>query len=453
MPADIVIKNASLVVPNNQIIEADIAIDQGRVVSWSRTIDLPASIEIDAAGKTVIPGVIDPHTHLGVFGPLEHEAFSETQAAISGGVTTLGCYVSAEASYLDKIPEWIRTVETHLFTDVFLHPVILADYHLNELNGYVDRLGIRSFKVYMWGLPGVIDSVDDGFLLDVFGAAAKCPKPPQVCIHAENPQLIKRATEKLGAQLYSREGTLADWEKTHPGISESEAVARAMFLARESGVSLYFVHTSSRETVDVIQTSRPSNVSVETTSPYLSLDVTAPCGVLGKMVPPLRQREDVERLWEAVQDGLITTIGTDNTTLTRAEKRADESIWKAVPGYPVLATHLPVLIEEGHHKRKIPLPKLIGLVTENVARLFDIYPRKGTLLPGSDADLVILDLELERIVRAQDLPSRSDFSPYEGQSLRGWPTTVIKSGRVVYDEGKIETSLRGIGSPLPLRSV
>ena len=255
MPADIVIKNASLVIPNNQIIEADIAITRGRVVSWSRTIDSAASIEINAAGKTVIPGVIDPHTHLGVFGSLEDEASSETQAAISGGVTTLGCYVSGEDSYLEEVPEWIRTVESYLFTDVFLHPVILTDYQLNELHHYVDRLAIRSFKVYMWGLPGVIDSVDDGFLLDVFKAAAECPEPPRVCIHAENPQLIRRATDKLGAQVYSREGTLADWEKTHPGISESEAVARAMFLARETGVPLYFVHTSSRQTVDVLQSS------------------------------------------------------------------------------------------------------------------------------------------------------------------------------------------------------
>jgi dihydropyrimidinase len=166
------------------------------------------------------------------------------------------------------------------------------------------------------------------------------------------------------------------------------------------------------------------------------------------MVPPLRYREDVERLWEAVQDGLITTIGTDNTTLTRAEKQAEESIWKAVPGYPVLATHLPVLIEEGYHKQKISLPKLVGTVTENPARLFGLYPKKGALLPGSDADLVVLDLDQERVVRAEDLPSRSDFSLYEGQALRGWPTTVIKSGRVVYENGKIVTPLRGLGRRL-----
>lgn len=448
MPIDIVVKNASLVIPNNQIIEADIAIADGRVVSWSRSIRAAATHEIDANGKVVIPGVIDPHVHLGVFGHLEEEAETETRAAIAGGVTTLGCYVSAESSYLDAIPEWIRTVTPHLFTDVFFHPIILADYQLNELCHYVDRLGIHSFKVYMWGFPGVVESVDDGFLLDVFNTAMECTQPPRICVHAENPQLIKRATDKLGAQLFSREGSLADWEKTHPSISESEAIARAIFLAREVNAPLYFVHISSGESVDVLKASKTSNISAETTSPYLSVDVTDRCGILGKMVPPLRRREDIDRLWRAVREGLIDTIGTDNTTLTAAEKRADESIWKAVPGYAVLATHLPVLIEEGYHKRGIPLPQLIGLVTENPAKLFGLYPKKGALLPGSDADLVILDLDLMRVVHASSLPSRSDFSLYEGKSLRGWPTTVIKSGHIVYENGQIDMSLRGVGRSL-----
>jgi len=448
MPIDIVIKNASLVIPNSQIIEADIAIADGRVVSWSRMIGTAAAREIDANGKVVIPGVIDPHVHLGVFGHLAEEAKTETQAAIVGGVTTLGCYVSAENSYLDAIPDWIRTVSPHLFTDVFFHPIILADHQLNELCNYVERLGIHSFKVYMWGFPGIIESVDDGFLLDVFNTAMECSQPPRICVHAENPQLIKRATDKLGAQLYSREGTLADWERTHPSIAESEAVARAMFLARGVDAPVYFVHISSGDTVDILKAGKTDKISVETTSPYLSVDVRDRCARLGKMVPPLRHREDIDKLWAAVRDGTIDTIGTDNTTLTVAEKQTDESIWKAVPGYAVLATHLPVLIEEGYHKRGIPLPQLIGLVTENPAKLFGLYPEKGTLFPGSDADLVILDLDLDQVVHATSLPSRSDFSIYEGRSLRGWPTTVIKSGHIVYENGRIDLSLSGLGRPL-----
>ncbi len=447
MIADLVIKNASLVVPNSQVIEADLAIRDGKIAAWSRQISLSAREEIDVRGRTVFPGIIDPHVHLGVFGEPAVDAATETAAALCGGVTTLGCYVSGEGSYLSSIPAWAEAVVPRSHTDLFVHPVILTDFHLNELREVIHRFELGSFKVYMWGLPGVVDSVDDGFLLDVFSAAEQAggrmstagqAGAPWVCIHAENPQLIKRAEARLGAQVFSREGTLLDWEKTHPGIAESEAVMRAIFLARDTGAQLYFVHVSSRETVDVLAGMRNARIRAETTSPYLTLNAETQAGVLAKMVPPIRRQEDCNRLWEGLLREDIRTIGTDNTTLTRAQKRSDESIWNAVPGYPVLGTHLPVLLEEGYHRRGIDLPTLVGWVTENPARTFGLYPRKGSLLPGSDADLVVVDLQCERTVRAEQLASRSDFSLYEGRRVRGWPSTVIKRGRIVVDNGDLQ---------------
>ncbi len=435
MIADLVIKNASLVIPHDQIIEVDVTVQDGKIAAWSRQTTISAREEIDARGQAVLPGIVDPHVHLGAFRDLAGDAATETAAALLGGVTTLGCYVSDKGSYEAAIPRWAETVLPRSHTDVFVHPVVVSDFHLNELRRVLARFGLVSFKVYMWGLPGTTDAVDDGFLLDVFSVAEEEPSP-WVCIHAENPQLIKRAGERLGAQMYSRQGTLLDWERTHPGIAESEAVMRATFLARNTAARLYFVHVSSQESVDVLAHARRDKIRAETTSPYLTLTAEAESGVLAKMVPPIRRGSDCDRLWEGLRNGDIQTIGTDNTTLTRAEKRADASVWNAVPGYPVLGTHLPVLIEEGYHRRGIDLPTLVGWMTENPARTFGLYPRKGTVLPGSEADLVIVDLHRKHIVRADQLASRSDFSLYEGRGLRGWPSCVIKAGRIAFLEGR-----------------
>jgi len=448
MNADIVLKNASLMLPGGQQVEADLAICDGRVAAWANQIDVAAREEIDVNGSAVIPGIIDPHVHLGIFGDLRTEAATESRSGLASGITTIGCYVGGPNPHLTSIPAWRETVSDELYTDCFVHPVIGTERQLNEMPQAVERLGVRSFKVYMTGIPGLLDSVDDGFLLDVFRSSANCPIPPRICIHAENPQIIERATARLGAQVTSQYGTLLDWENTHPGVCEAEAVTRALFLAEMMETLVYFVHVSSHETVAVLRGRKPVYAAAETTSPYLTLTANERDGVLGKMVPPLRQPEDQSALWSAIEAGVIDTIGTDNTTLTRAEKGVDQSVWKAMPGYPVLGTHLPALIEEGVHQRNLPLAKLVPLLTEAPARIFGLYPRKGALLPGSDADVVVLDLDHPRRVRAEDLGSRSDFSLYDGRSLRGWPRLVIKGGRVVVRDAVLDPAAKGTGKLL-----
>ncbi|NLJ77753.1 MAG: amidohydrolase family protein, partial [Tissierellia bacterium] len=137
-----------------------------------------------------------------------------------------------------------------------------------------------------------------------------------------------------------------------------------------------------------------------------------------------------------VEDGLVDTIGTDNVTLTRAEKNIDASIWDTIPGYSALETHLPILLHEGVVKRNIPIEKVISKVTKNPAETFNVYPKKGTISPGSDADIVIVDLNISKEIKAQDLSSRSDFSIYENRVVKGWPVTTIKAGKVVIRDGE-----------------
>jgi dihydroorotase-like cyclic amidohydrolase len=235
------------------------------------------------------------------------------------------------------------------------------------------------------------------------------------------------------------EGNLADWADTHPDIAEAEAVHRAAFLASQAGCRLYIVHLSSRAGLEAAREERADRrkLHVETTSPYLSLTKHDPNGLLAKMSPPVRAQEDVDALWDGLRAGIIDCVGTDNTSRDRATKNPAGGLWGARPGYPVLGTHLAALLHEGYHRRGVPLEILAARACAAPARVFGLYPQKGTLAVGSDADLAVIDLDLEREVRPASLHSFSDFSPFEGRTLKGWATAVIKGGRLAYRDGEV----------------
>jgi dihydropyrimidinase len=176
--------------------------------------------------------------------------------------------------------------------------------------------------------------------------------------------------------------------------------------------------------------------TVETTTPYLGIASDDPNGFLVKMVPPVRSSDHHDKLWEGLLEGSINTVGTDNTSRVRATKRPEAGLHGARPGLPVLGTHLPALLHYGR-LRRVPLELLVDRATRAPARVYGIYPKKGTIAVGSDADLAIVDLDLERVVDAQYLQGMSDFSPFEGKTLRGWPVATIKAGQIVARDGKI----------------
>ena len=186
---------------------------------------------------------------------------------------------------------------------------------------------------------------------------------------------------------------------------------------------------------------------VETTSAYLSLDKDDPSGLLAKMLPPIKDASDREALWEAVKDGTINSIGTDNVSLNREIKGAEKGMLNAMPGYAVLQTHLPVLLHEGVNKRGVSLERLVELTSKGPAEIYGLYPKKGTIAVGSDADLVIVDLEKEQTVDESKLYSFSDFSIYNGRTLKGWPVMTVKAGEVVVEDGEVMAE-PGIGSYL-----
>ena len=176
---------------------------------------------------------------------------------------------------------------------------------------------------------------------------------------------------------------------------------------------------------------------VETTSPYLSVTKHDGIGLIGKMVPPFRDQVDLDALWGGVNDHTIDTFGTDNVSMDLATKGIEKGMMGAMPGYPALGTHLAVLLHEGYHRRGVPLPQLLEKATRAPARVFGLYPQKGTIAVGSDADLVLVDLEKERIVDHKELHSLADFSLYDGKKLKGWPTMTIKGGSVAVENNEI----------------
>ena len=210
-----------------------------------------------------------------------------------------------------------------------------------------------------------------------------------------------------------------------------------MLFAAETGCSAYIVHTSTEDTLAEVRNFREQGgqVYIETCPHYLTHTYDSPVGTYGKQNPPLRGPDDVEALWEAIADGTVDTIGSDHAP--RKGDRKQGSVWTASPGQPNMPVILPVLLSEGVQKRGLPLERVAEISSANVAQIFDLWPRKGSLQVGADADLAIVDLGLERTVTAAGLQGRADYSIYENQTLTGWPVLTMVRGQVVARDGQL----------------
>ncbi len=343
---------------------------------------------------------------------------------------------SLDDSYFLHLPAFRRAMDETSYVDSVFHLQIFTEQQIAEMPDYARQYGVRSFKFYMSGIPGIVKSVTDDVLFVGFKQVASIGADVVACVHCETGALIERARDELVAR--KPEGTLADWEDAHPAVAEALAIRTAAYLAKLAAVHLYVVHVSSRQGLDAVRAARREGgrLTAETITPFLGISSDDAIGLLAKMVPPVRTAEHRAALWEAIRDGTIDTVGTDNTSRRRASKRPEAGLHGSRPGHPSLGTHLPVLL---HHGRRhgIALERLVDLATRAPARAYGIFPRKGTIAPGSDADLVVVDLELEKVVRAEDLRGMSDFSPFEGKALRGWPVATIKAGKLVARDGEI----------------
>jgi dihydroorotase-like cyclic amidohydrolase len=393
---------------------------------------------IDATGHYVMPGIVDPHVHFGNQRSFEEEALSETRAGLLGGVTTVGVMLLNFSEPYEQYMEMVRdVVERQSFADVFCHMGIFNVEQADAIPDYARDFGVRSFKFFMSGFPGICPAVDDGLMYRGFERIAAVGTDAIACVHAENGSLVAAARAELERTV--TDGGLADWMLAHPPMAEALAIATAERLSREAGVQLYVVHVSSAEGLARGTELKAAGASIflETTSPYLSVTTEDEIGLLAKMVPPVRDPATRDALWQGVVSGAIEVIGTDNTARDAAGKAPEKGLHGCGVGLPVLGTHLPALLHYGHHERGVTLEQIARCAAKRPAEIFGLYPRKGTICIGGDADLVMVDAGARRTVDPLELGSYADFTPLQGKELTGWPVATVKGGRLVVEERKL----------------
>ncbi|KUO42203.1 MAG: hypothetical protein APU95_05420 [Hadesarchaea archaeon YNP_N21] len=456
MLVDAVIKNCRIVGIDG-VVSGGIGIDGGKIVAIAKDQNLPSADEyVDAKGRFVIPGVIDPHVHYSLYRPYEEDCKSETRAAVCGGITTealmtWGGMDKLLASYKEKFEEAKSTVERHALANVAFIACLFTDQHIREIPEYARDLGITQFKhcLFLRGKDAEalgIPSFDDTKLYTALEIASTLAPPVISMIHAENVEIYYAIKEKL---MKNGRKDLRAWTEAKPSICESEAVNRVIAISEYLNVPIYLVHISSSESLDIaVQAqARGSKVIVETCPQYLSLSwkdfpenyVPAKCN------PPLRDERHIEKLWWGIQKGYVHCIGSDHCA---SVGKGELDIWSAPAGLPGLETLLPVMLSEGVNKGRISMEKLVEVCCHNPAKVLGIHPQKGTIAVGSDADLVIVDLDESRRVKVENLHTASDFTPYEGRELKGWPVLTMVGGNIVMEDGEI-TGKPGVGKYIP----
>lgn len=454
---DLLIKNGLVVSPTG-ITKAAVAVDKGKIVAVGGDEYLPAADRtIDAAGKYVLPGVCDLHCHEDLtpsppFASWSTIARTESQAASLGGVTTMGFYIrqAADEKTADIFPGKKTDWDSNAVVDCIFHSLVVHDGRKEEMARNMSEFGITTFK-FLSGYKGPqadkIGSVvvDDGFVFDGFERIARLRKdgwPALPLLHAENPDIIPYLRKKVEGRYDVRA-----WHDSRPNFIEAESMKRLIYLADVAGCPLYIVHVTIKEGVDILAQAKLEGKDVvgETCPQYLTHNHdNAPILMHQKPVftvvnPPIRAREDNERLWQGIRDGIITVIGSDLTPI-KAELK-DVDMWSKgfVPmGLgPNHAMILPVLLSEGVNKRGLSLERVAEVTSYNPARVFGLYPKKGAIAAGSDADLVLVDLEKEVTWKQRMSPSNSDWSIYEDWRFKGWPVLTMVRGETVMENGGI----------------
>ncbi len=447
--SDFVLRGATLVYPDRDPSRADVLVQGGRITALLEPgAAAPEGIAtLDAKGLHAFPGCIDAHVHFGM-GEKITEYSTETVYAAQGGITTILGYFLNNEAYADVYQREQAHARARAHVDYGFHFSTANELHIDELDRYINDYGVTSFKYFMnfKGEEGRylgLDGTDDGFFYDLLKRSAQVGRPMMVC-HTENIEIVNRLRTRIQAAGGT---TLRDWAECKPAVTEAEPAIRAMFLAEKLGARVFFPHVSTRMTLDEVRAwrRRYDQVYIETCPHYLTHTEDSDLAGMGKANPPFHTADDREALWAAIADGTIDVVASDHVARKRATK--DKSMWLASQGFPGSATILPVLISEGWHKRRIPLQKLCATITSGPARVFDLAPVKGALAPGADADITLVDLDLERKVVADELGSYSDYSLYDGWTFKGWPVRTIVRGVTVMQDGRI-TGEGGFGKYL-----
>jgi dihydropyrimidinase/allantoinase len=462
---DLVIKGGNVVIPYLGVRKADIGIIGEKIGAIADSI-LPeeAGQVIDATERYIFPGAVDSHFHIGIYRPYKDDAISETTSAASGGVTTILSYFRTGHSYLNKMgpyreifPELLDLSKDSFLVDYGYHLAMFTDEQIGEIEWLVREAGVSTFKYFMFykllNLAGsspdalnylMIDNpVDLGFLYkfmkevsrvnDIFKEYGKI----SLSIHCENPEIIRATNAEVKEKPSGN--PLKDYSDARPPWQEELAINEVGVMAHNTNCPVNLLHLSSQKAIeagkDVSSRYSPLDFLLEGTLHHLGLSNDMDLGRLAKVNPPIRSHEDVEYLWNSVLDGTIKTVVSDHACVTKEIKKGD--LWTSLPGFGGTSLMFPILITEGYHKRGLPLHRIAELSSANPARYHNLYPKKGAIMVGSDADFAIVDINKEKEVTLDILYTAQDFSPEEGMKLKGWTEHTVLRGKVIFEKGKV----------------
>lgn len=442
MSFDLLLSEGEIVFPDQGVRTGSIGVKDGRIAALLAPGSQASAREVvDCRGKWVMPGLIDPHTHIG-FGSNETDFETESRSAAIGGVTGLMTFHRSNDLRQSTGP-WKERGESQSLIDFGFHFGVTSKLHIDTLPECAERFGVTSIKVYLMykGASGAakgFTEIDDGLLFRALQQGARI-KGGVVGVHCENVEVIPVFREPLKE---AGRNDLPVWDEQSPGFLEAENVFRVIYFGEKAQCPVNIVHMSSAESLEIVRRAKKPGrapIHVETCSHYLALTSQSPIGFLGKVNPPLRSAADVEALWDGVRDGTISTVGSDHVPRKRETKGPD--IWKASAGFPGIGTLLPILIDEGVHKRGLPIERIAAVTSANVARLYSL-PNKGHIAIGMDADLVVVDPDKAVVIDPATQESFSDYSPYEGMSFKGTPLRTILRGRTLAVDGKVVEAAR-----------
>jgi dihydropyrimidinase len=433
---DLVIKNGTVVTATESY-RADIGVEGGTIALIGR--DLSGAEVIDAAGMLVMPGGVDPHTHMELpfMGSISADDFrTGTIAAACGGTTTIIDFAiqGAGQTLRQALDIWLKKAEGKACIDYGMHVAIGAmdDERMAEM-GEMVKFGVPSFKVFMAYKGSLM--VDDETLFRALLRAKEIGG--LIAVHAENGDILHYLINKHVAEGKKE----PIWHaRSHPAEAEAEATHRAVVMAGMTGAPLYVVHMTAGEALEALKAGRAKGFKVfgETCPQYLmfSVEKYAEPGFEGAkyvMSPPLREKGDSEALWKGLAGGDLQAVGTDHCPFNFVgQKDMGKDDFSKIPnGMPSVETRLPLLYHFGVNEGRFSANRFVELVATGPARLFGLLPRKGAISVGADADLVLWDPNREHRLTKQNLHMNVDYSPYEDVTVRGYPALTMQRGRVI----------------------
>jgi allantoinase len=433
---DLLVRGGQVVQPAG-VCAADIAVDAGRIVAIEPELAGSGREAVDARGLHVLPGVVDAHVHFNEPGRTTWEGFASGSRALAagGGTTCLDMPLNNQPLTLDaaSFVAKRRVIEAKSLVDFGLWGGLVPGNagRLPELAG----CGVVGVKAFMCdsGLPE-FPPVDDRTLWEGMRAAAALGLV--VAVHAESDALTRGLTQRIRA---AGGRTVRDYLASRPVRAEVEAIQRAIQCARDTGAALHVVHVSSGRGAALVAEARAQGVDVtcETCPHYLLLteEDAERLGAVAKCAPPLRRAAEQERLWEALAGGAVDLVASDHSPAPPAMKQGEDffAVWGGIPG---VQSTLPALLTHGYHGHAVALETIAARCAARPAQRFGLFPRKGTLAAGADADLILVALDETWRLEASDLLTRHQQSPYVGRTFRGRVRRTMRRGETIFAEGR-----------------